>query len=92
MVKTAPKSSRPSSTIRANAQAPEVLQHRSALGTTFLGSATVPLTVAGLDGLYSVRAYSTKQGTDFTDIPQLLLPPQGQSTIAPEAKVGDVVR
>jgi hypothetical protein len=69
-----------------NAQAPEVLQHASALGTTFLGSATVPLTVAGLDGFYSVRAaYSTKQGTDFTDIPQLFLPPDAQSTI--DAKV-----
>ncbi len=43
---------------------------------TFSLSATVPFDLFGLPGFHSVRVvYSTQQGLDLADIPQLLLPP-----------------
>ena len=59
-----------------NAQALGVIEHPFADGVTFSLSATVPLAIGGLPGFHTLRAaYSTQQGFDLEDVPQLLLPP-----------------
>ncbi|SFK37868.1 carbohydrate porin [Methylocapsa palsarum] len=60
-----------------NAQIPAVISHPFSNGITFNGSVTVPVTIAGLNGYQGVKAvYSTQNGLDLGDIPQLFLPPQ----------------
>jgi porin len=58
-----------------NAQANQVLRRPFAEAATVSLSATVPLDVAGLPGFHTLRLVgSSQRGTDFADIPQLLLP------------------
>ncbi len=64
-----------------NAQDWDVIEDPFADGTTTSLSITVPTKVAGLQGFYGVRGvYSTREGLDLTDIPQLLLPPGSGGT------------
>ena len=58
-----------------NAQDLDVIEHPFAQGTTTSLSATVPLTLFGLAGYHTLRGvYSTAEGFNFDDAPQLLLP------------------
>lgn len=58
-----------------NAQDPDVLRHPFEDGVTSSLSLTFPVTIAGKTGYQSIRGvYSTLHGTDFRDIPDLVLP------------------
>jgi porin len=58
-----------------NAQDLNVIEHPFAQGTTTSLSTTVPLTLFGLAGYHTLRGvYSTAEGFNFDDAPQLLLP------------------
>jgi porin len=58
-----------------NAQDLDVIEHPFAQGTTTSLSATVPLTLFGLAGYHTLRGvYSTAEGFNFDEAPQLLLP------------------
>ncbi len=58
-----------------NAQDLDVIEHPFAQGTTTSLSATVPLSLFGLAGYHTLRGvYSTAEGFNFDDAPQLLLP------------------
>ncbi|WP_417686351.1 carbohydrate porin [Roseibium sp.] len=62
-----------------NAQDWDVIRNPFAEGFTTSLSATVPLTVAGRSGFHTFRGvYSTQEGYDLRDIPQLGLPPELQ--------------
>lgn len=57
------------------AQDPQVLRHPFEDGVTTSLSLTFPVTIAGNSGYQSIRGvYSTLSGTDFRDIPDLILP------------------
>jgi porin len=58
-----------------NAQDSDVLEEPFADGVTFSLAGTLPIPIAGLPGYHTLRGvYSTKNGLDFRDIPQLVLP------------------
>jgi porin len=60
-----------------NAQGTAVLDDPFGKGVVLSVIGTVPVTVAGRDGWQTLRvAYSTQDGFDFNDIPQLILPPE----------------
>ena len=59
-----------------NAQDSAVLRYPFADGVTTSLSATVPISLGGLPGFHSFRGvYSTQDGVDLRDVPQLILPP-----------------
>ena len=63
-----------------DAQDWNVIQHPFQEGATTSLSATVPIQIKGLTGFQSLRAvYSTQDGLDLTDIPQIALPPESQA-------------
>ncbi len=63
-----------------NAQDLSVIAHPFAQGTTTSLSATVPITMFGLTGYHTIRGvYSTAEGFNFDEVPQLFLP-QGSQT------------
>ena len=63
------------------AQDPDVIAHPFSQGTTTSLSAKLPLTLFGLTGYQTLRGvYSTAEGFNFDDAPQLLLPPGLQTT------------
>lgn len=63
-----------------NAQASDVIRHPFSDGVTTSLSATFATDLNGLPGFYGIRGvYSTKNGTDFSDIPELILPPESQN-------------
>jgi len=65
-----------------NAQDLDVIGHPFAQGTTTSLSVMVPLTVFRLTGYHTVRAvYSTAEGFNFDEAPQLLLPPGSQTNL-----------
>lgn len=65
-----------------NAQNWDVIEHPFEDGTTTSLSITVPTKVAGLTGYYGVRGvYSSKDGLDLADIPQLILPPGSEGPV-----------
>ena len=65
-----------------NAQDLTVIEHPFTDGTTTSLSATVPLTVFRLTGYHSLRGvYSTAEGFDLDDVPQLLLPSASHGTL-----------
>lgn len=58
-----------------NAQDSDVLEHPFEDGVTTSLSVTVPVTIDGKPGFHGVRGvYSTLNGSDFRDIPDLILP------------------
>ncbi|MFO1089435.1 MAG: carbohydrate porin [Hyphomicrobiales bacterium] len=60
-----------------NAQNPDVFEDPFATGVVLSVIGTVPVTIHGLNGWQNLRvAYSTQDGFDFEDIPQLILPPE----------------
>lgn len=62
-----------------NAQGTAVLDDPFGDGVVLSVIGTVPVSINGLDGWQSLRvAYSTQNGFDFEDIPQLILPPETQ--------------
>ncbi len=62
-----------------NAQDWDVVSDPFSEGVTTSLSVTVPVSPGGLRGYQSVRGvYSTASGTDFGDLPDLLLPPQAR--------------
>lgn len=62
------------------AQDTEVLEHPFDDGFTTSLSVTVPISIDGKPGYHSVRGvYSTLNGTDFRDIPDLILPGGAQN-------------
>ena len=62
-----------------NAQDSETLKHPFKDGVTTSLSITVPVEIAGRRGYQGVRGvYSTINGTNFSDIPDLILPPASQ--------------
>lgn len=65
-----------------NAQSWDVIENPFEKGTTVSLSVTVPTKFGGLTGFYGVRGvYSTKEGLDLADMPQLLLPPEAQGKL-----------
>ena len=65
-----------------NAQNDDVMQHPFAEGVTTSLSATVPITIAGLQGYYGLRGvYSTKSGFNLSDVPALVLPPESRGSL-----------
>ncbi|MEI9419711.1 carbohydrate porin [Mesorhizobium sp. Cs1299R1N1] len=69
-----------------SAQDSDVLRHPFADGVTTSLSATVPLTIGGLPGFHTVRGvYSTQDGIDLRDIPQVILPPEFDAVIRKKA-------
>ncbi len=65
-----------------NAQDLSVIAHPFARGTTTSLSATVPITIFGLTGYHTLRAvYSTAEGFNFDEVPQLFLPPGSQTKL-----------
>jgi porin len=63
-----------------NAQNQNVLEHPFEDGVTTSLSVTFPMKPNGLPGYYSIRGvYSTQDGLNLEDIPQLLLPPESQN-------------
>ena len=70
-----------------NAQDPDVIAHPFSQGTTTSLSAKIPVTLFGLTGYQTLRGvYSTAEGFNFDDAPQLILPP-GTSDEADEARL-----
>ena len=64
-----------------SAQEPDVLSHPFAQGTTTSLSAKVQTSFFGLTGYQTIRGvYSTAEGFNFDDAPQLILPPGLQTT------------
>ncbi len=64
-----------------SAQDPDVLSHPFSQGTTSSLSAKVQTSFFGLTGYQTVRGvYSTAEGFNFDDAPQLILPPGLQTT------------
>jgi porin len=62
-----------------NAQDLDVIEHPFAHGTTTSLSATVPITMFGLTGYHTLRGvYSSAEGFNFDEVPQLFLPPGSQ--------------
>lgn len=62
-----------------NAQDERVLRRPFEDGVTTSVSVTVPLEIAGKSGYHSIRGvYSTVDGTNFSDIPDLILPPESR--------------
>jgi porin len=62
-----------------NAQDSGVIEHPFADGVTTSLSVTVPVEIGGLKGYQGVRGvYSTLQGLDLNNIPQIVLPPESQ--------------
>ena len=62
-----------------SAQGTDVLEHPFEDGVTTSLSVTVPVTISGKTGFQRFRGvYSTQSGTDFRDIPNLILPPEAQ--------------
>ena len=58
-----------------NAQDPDVISDPFAEGTTTSLSTTIPITFFGFTGYHTLRGvYSTAEGFNFDDAPQLLLP------------------
>ncbi len=58
-----------------NAQDPDVISHPFTEGTTTSLSTTIPITFFGFTGYHTLRGvYSTSEGFNFDDAPQLLLP------------------
>jgi porin len=65
-----------------NAQDLSVIAHPFAQGTTTSLSATIPITLFGLAGYHTFRAvYSTAEGFNFDEVPQLFLPPGSQTKL-----------
>jgi porin len=65
-----------------NAQDNEVLREPFADGVTVSLSATFPVSIGGNGGFQGIRAvYSTQQGLNLNDIPQLALPPEAEAVI-----------
>jgi len=68
-----------------NAQNWDVIENPFDEGTTTSLSMTVPTKFSGLSGYYGVRGvYSSKEGLDLADIPQLLLPPEANGVLTKE--------
>lgn len=68
-----------------NSQSWDVIENPFDEGTTISLSVTVPTKIAGYSGLYGVRGvYSSKEGLDLADVPQLLLPPEAQGSLTKE--------
>jgi porin len=62
-----------------NAQDIDVVTNPFEEGVTTSLSVTFPVKPGGLMGFYSLRGvYSTKDGLDLADVPQLILPPEAQ--------------
>jgi len=60
-----------------NAQDSDVIEDPFADGVTFSLSGTIPVMISGLRGFQSLRGvYSTQEGIDLRDVPQLELPPE----------------
>jgi porin len=60
-----------------NAQDIDVVTSPFSDGVTYSLTATLPTKTHGLDGSHSLRGvYSTQEGVDLNDIPQLALPPE----------------
>ena len=65
-----------------NAQDPDVIAHPFSQGTTTSLSAKIPVTLFGLTGYQTLRGvYSTAEGFNFDDAPQLILPPELQTKL-----------
>ena len=65
-----------------NAQDAGVLRQPFADGVTVSLSATFPVSLGGNGGFQGIRAvYSTQQGLNLNDIPQLALPPEAEAVI-----------
>lgn len=63
-----------------NAQSWDVFEKPFSEGITGLASITVPVSMGGLQGYHGVKAaYSTQDGFDLNDIPELALPPEAQN-------------
>jgi len=63
-----------------NAQDWDVIEHPFADGVTINGSVTIPVKIAGLTGYQGFKVvYSNENVLDFTDIPDLFLPPPSAS-------------
>lgn len=63
-----------------NAQDREVIEHPFADGVTTSLAVTFPTQFGGLPGYYGIRGvYSTKDGTNFADVPDLILPPESRT-------------
>ncbi len=66
-----------------NAQSWDVIEHPFADGTTISLGMTVPTKFAGLNGYYGMRGiYSSKSGLDLANIPQLIIPSQGDEILS----------
>jgi len=65
-----------------DAQDLAVINHPFSEGTTTSLSATAPLSLFGLMGYHTIRGvYSTAEGFNFDEAPQLLLPPESQTKL-----------
>lgn len=65
-----------------NAQDWEVIESPFSDGTTVLGSVTIPVKPFGLTGFQTFKgAWSTQDGLNLADVPQLLLPPEIQGVV-----------
>ena len=65
-----------------SAQGLDVIEHPFEQGVTTSLSATAPINLFGLTGYHTLRGvYSTAEGFNFDDAPQLLLPPGSQTTL-----------
>jgi porin len=65
-----------------NAQDLSVVAHTFSQGTTTSVSAMVPISVFGLTGYHTLRVvYSTAEGFNFDEVPQLFLPPGSQTKL-----------
>ena len=71
-----------------NAQDPDVIAHPFAQGTTTSLSAKIQTSFFGLTGYQTVRGvYSTAEGFNFDDAPQLLLPPGSAAKLTKQGYV-----
>ena len=63
-----------------NAQAWDVIENPFSDGTVVLGSVTVPVKPFGLTGFQFFKAaFSTQDGLDLADVPELFLPPEAEA-------------
>ncbi|MEQ1718676.1 MAG: carbohydrate porin [Hyphomicrobium sp.] len=63
-----------------NAQSWDVIENPFADGTVVLGSVTVPIKPFGLSGFQVFKAaFSTQDGLDLADVPELFLPPEAEA-------------
>lgn len=68
-----------------NAQSWDVIENPFSDGTVVLGSVTVPVKPFGLPGTQVLKAaFSTQDGLDLADVPQLLLPPESSAVAGRE--------